>query len=68
MLFYSKDIKDIKLDSIKYRIFNCNFCFYEQFDHSPFALNCCRTMFNINGLQNIRNYKEGKNLEKHLLE
>ena len=69
--------KDVKLDSIEYRIFNYNLCSYEQFHQYQSALNCRGTMFNITDLENVKlvslppekffNYEEGNGVQIHPL-
>ncbi len=61
--------KDIRLQSINYRIFNYRLCSYATFQSRTAALNCRGTMFNISNSKNIQlvslppekffNYEEG---------
>jgi T4 RnlA family RNA ligase len=61
--------KDIRLDSINYRIFNYRLCSYVEFQSCPVALNCRGIMFNITNPNDIQlvclppekffNYNEG---------
>ncbi|CAM2716862.1 unnamed protein product [Rotaria socialis] len=61
--------KDVRLYSIKYRIFNYRLCSYATFQLRTAALNCRGTMFNISNPKNIQlvclpqrkffNYEEG---------
>ena len=61
--------KDIRLDSINYRIFNYRLCSYVEFQSCPAALNCRGIMFNITNSNDIQlvclppekffNYNEG---------
>ncbi|CAF1222110.1 unnamed protein product [Rotaria sp. Silwood1] len=61
--------KDIRLYSVKYRVFNYRLCSYATFQSRTAALNCRGTMFNITNPKNIQlvslplekffNYEEG---------
>jgi T4 RnlA family RNA ligase len=61
--------KDIRLQSINYRIFNYRLCSYATFQCRPAALNCRGIMFNIMDPKNVQlvslplekffNYEEG---------
>ncbi|CAF0977774.1 unnamed protein product [Rotaria sordida] len=61
--------KDIRLYSVKYRIFNYRLCSYATFQSRTAALNCRGTMFNMTNPKNVQlvslplekffNYEEG---------
>ncbi|CAF1077774.1 unnamed protein product [Adineta ricciae] len=61
--------KDVRLQSVSYRIFNYRLCTYAAFQSRPAALNCRGTMFNITNPKRIQlvslplekffNYNEG---------
>lgn len=67
--------KDVRFQSISYRIFNYRLCSYAAFQSRPVALNSRGTMFNISNPKNIRlvsltpekffNYEEGFGRRKY---
>lgn len=61
--------KDLRYQSVAYRIFNYRLCSYATFQCQPVALNCRGTMFNVTNPKNVQlvslpmekffNYNEG---------